>query len=171
MKPWLLAGRNAKVGADGKRYNTVPFRHGTPGSRGTHAQPMGSAFSKAGRMSAAEAKKLGKRVYDRAKKLEGSRTSPGGKTRWGERLKAGHAPKLKDHHVTDIYAGMVKMQKFYAKATQSQYMTFRRVSENSKPEAWIHPGIEGVHIFDKIAERIPKIASFLIQQAVAGASS
>ena len=41
---------------------------------------------------------------------------------------------------TSIFAGLVKIQD--SVTGQNTYMTFRRVSDKSDPNAWIHPGIE-----------------------------
>mgnify|MGYP001581022848 FL=1 len=66
-------------------------------------------------------------------------------------------------HKSNIYEGMVKIQKTYEKATQSKYMTFRRVSDLSDPMAWIHPGFNAKNFaesainqtdFDFIAEQV-----------------
>ena len=53
-------------------------------------------------------------------------------------------------HKTNKYNGMVRIVKSYQKATQSQYMTFRRVSDRSDPLSWWHPGYAGVHAAEKI---------------------
>ncbi|OGD36836.1 hypothetical protein A2V94_07040 [Candidatus Atribacteria bacterium RBG_16_35_8] len=140
--------RNKKGGF----YRYIPFRHTIPGSKKTIGQAMGSAYAnKMGvlnrgvlnRVILNRANKLGRLVYKKAKKLSKSTTEPykSGNI-WGDRLKAGYAPKLKPHHKTDIYAGMVKMSKTYEKATQSQYMTFRTISTTVK-EGWYRKEIFG----------------------------
>lgn len=137
MKPFLLAGRNAKMTRGGIRYNTVPFRHGVPGVTGRNFPAMGSAYRR--QMGEEAAARLGKRVYKAAKKL-----GP------GERLPtpSGLAPKLRSIHTTDIYAGMIREE---GDARSVQYMTFRRVSDRSDPGKWIHPGFEGVKLFEDAA--------------------
>lgn len=182
MKPGLLAGRNAKTDKHGNRYNTVPFRHGTPGARGTSFQPMGRAYGPAressrsgGTLSLQEARKLGQYVYREAKRLAGTVTTIHlrnrklvEQSRWGGRLRPGTAPLLKAHHKTDIYAGMVRHEKLYERDTQAHYMTFRRVSEKSEKISWIHPGIEARRIFPDTAEYVGKFAGKIIGEAVAG---
>jgi len=174
MKTWMLAGRNAKVGKDGKRYNTVPFRHMGPGASGRDAPPMGSAHGPTpaapsrrvgGGMTAEDAARLGRRVLKAAKALSATTSHPDTGTTWGGRLEAGLAPILRPHHKTDIYAGMVRQEKTYRAATQNQYTTFRRISENSDPEAWVHPGIEGRHLFREAADYANVAASDLIGRA------
>jgi hypothetical protein len=172
MKPGLLKGRNAKdsKSAGGGRYNTVPFRHGTAKSTGHAGPPMGSAMAKAG-MSRSEAEMLGKRINKAAKKLEASTThATQNKTMWGQRLarRTGGVSKLKPHHKTDIYAGMVRMTKTYKKKTQSKYMTFRRVSTNSPGASWMHPGFTGKLFFPKAAKRAQHHARLIFSGAVRG---
>lgn len=154
MKPFLLAGRNAKVGADGSRYNVVPFRHMTPGTSGRHAPAMGSQFTKS--LGPKKAEQLGKVVHGHAKKLRG-----------GRRLQSGLAPILKPHHRTDIYSGMIKERFKHASGKKStQYKTYRMVSDNSDPAAWIHPGIEPHHFFKDASDYINRVAPAVFQHAV-----
>jgi hypothetical protein len=170
MKPFLLNGRNAKIGKDGVRYNIVPFRHGSPGTTGRNFQAMGSGYrqrqvgvggmSRTGHLSANQAIALGARVYKAAKQLKP-----------GERLPAGTggAGLLKPHHKTDIYAGMQRDRANYGGgATQSKYSTFRAVSDNSDPAAWIHLWIEPRKFFEKAARYADQVANFAIAQAIAG---
>ncbi len=175
MKPALLAGPNAKTGEHG-RYNTVPFRHGTPGTSGRNFPAMGSQFMPGFRMgpsgviqtgtSKDHARKLGKAVHRAAKALAGTVSHPGKGVSYGERLKAGMAPLLRPHHKTDVFAGMIREEKTYKKTTQSQYITFRRVSENSDPGAWIHPGIEAHRLFPEAGKYVGRVAGHLFQQAL-----
>lgn len=44
-------------------------------------------------------------------------------------------------HKSSIYEGLQKVTSAYGKTTQNTYMTFRRVSENSDPNSWIHKGM------------------------------
>lgn len=178
MKVWLLAGPNAKETKKGVRYNTVPFRHGAPGGTERHFPTMGSAYefhivgtgneALRGIMDTARAVKLGQRVYAEASKLTATTSHSKTGTKWGDRLEEGLAPLLRSHHKTDIYAGMVRETKVYRKKEQPQYKTFRRVSDNSDPAAWIHPGIEARHLFQDGAEYMQKAAAHIFQSALRG---
>jgi len=157
----------APFGKKGKRraaaghfYRAVPFRHTTPGSKDsprgkTIGQEMGSAYS--GHEAVADAKKLGKEIYGWAKKLSPSRSAPGGGTVYGGRLKAGHAPKLRAHHKTDIYAGMIKEKKVYEKADQSQYFTFRTISE-AVTIGWMRGPIPARNYAQKVSQFVKELA-------------
>jgi hypothetical protein len=43
-------------------------------------------------------------------------------------------------HKSNIYSGITKKVAAYGQTTQSKYMSFRRVSDLSDPDAFIHPG-------------------------------
>lgn len=135
-------------------YRAIPFRHATPGTTGAVGAAMGTQYE--GHEAVADAKALGKKIYRRAKKLEGTTSEPFGKTSYGGRLPAGLAPKLRPHHQTDIYAGMIRERKTYAKSTQSQYMTFRTISTGSP--GWLRPKTTGRFFSLKVSEYVQKLA-------------
>ena len=167
MKPGLLAGPNAKMGKTG-RYNTVPFRHGTPGSTGKRVgAPMPITHTTAkGRPASI--------VYTEAKRLRPSVEGPAGKTVWGGRtgdfdglgvrtqlpVKKGRPGAYT--WKTSPFASMTKVAKTYAKATQNQYVTFRRVSENSDPNSWWHPGFKPRNLVNRVRDYINDIVKRLI---------
>lgn len=146
MREWMLKGPRAKQGRRGK-YLVVPFGHGTPGTSGRNVGPT---------MPIA--------VYDAAKKLAPTLSRPGGGARYGGRLNQ-RTPGISDEvrnllqakarpwHATSLYAGMIRSEKTYKRATQtSGYKTFRTISENVTRgardargralEHWFHPGIK-----------------------------
>ena len=151
--------RGAHRTADGHKYRSIPFRHATPGSAGRVGSPMGQPYQ--GHPEVANAAKLGKTIYQAAKGLGETTSAPGQGVRYGERLKAGLAPKLKAHHATDIYAGMVKSSKEYAKATQTGgYTTFRTISTR-KRIGWIIPADSpgyGRHLLDDVQTHVARLA-------------
>lgn len=122
-------------------YLTIPFRHATPGSIGEN-----SAFSDV----------MPQEVYDEMKNKSS-----------GESLKKSEIPSPFDipssrkqivlptriipeyQHKSSIYAGMVKKTAAYGSTTQNTYVTFRRVSENSDQQAWIHKGFEAKDFMNK----------------------
>jgi hypothetical protein len=101
--------------------------------------------------------KLGKEVYGAAKGLEATRSRPGLGAKYGGRLEAGMAPKLRDHHKTDIYAGMIREEKTYEAATQSQYVTFRTISTRVTT-GWIRGPIAARNYAEKVADFVVRIA-------------
>lgn len=83
--------------------------------------------------------------------------------KWGGRLPAGLAPKLKDHHKTDIYAGMVKFDTSTPHAKSSAYMTFRVMSDKSS--GWIVPAKPGLYLAKNVADKLQP----LLEAAIGGA--
>lgn len=150
-------GQKGKMRAkDGSFYRAIPFKHQTPGTAGLGGgAPMGTSY--AAHPLVQDAAKLGKMIHGEAKKLAPS--TNGG---WGGRLPPGLAPKLKNAHATDIYAGMVRLEKSYGSATQSSYATFRMIS--SKPDGkWIHPGLEAADISSDVDRYIRGIADAALE--------
>jgi hypothetical protein len=140
---------------DGGFFRAIPFRHATPGTKGAVGPAMGDPYR--GHDAVADSKKLGTEVYAQAKELLPTRTDPyTGKTQQGERLPAGLAPLLKPHHATDIYAGMIREEKTYERATQSQYVTFRTISTGSP--GWVRPATPGAHYAEQVAQFVARIA-------------
>lgn len=158
--------RRLKVSKEGYLYVSIPFRHMGPNASGRNGQAAGSQYTEAtlrtdsrafrGDLDAQAARTMGRAVMRDAKKLTPTLSAVGGgKVQYGGRLAAGAggADLLRARHVTDIFAGMVREEKTYEKATQSQFTTFRTISNN--PESfredeggknWTHPGITARHL-------------------------
>ena len=132
MKAMLLTSSKTKVTTKGKRYLTIPIRHGTPGN---------GALSRA----------MPQQVYQAASGLRPSSIT--GRNLWGDALPAGLVPKRKPSHRSDPYAGMVRMNTSTASAKSSVYLTFRTMSENSPASSWILPAKPGQNVARGIAEQ------------------
>lgn len=182
LRDTLLGPRSRlrHVAADGSAYGRVPFRHAGPGGAGLHGQPMGRQYGPTaehsrglgGLMSAEQARSMGENIYRAAKALDQTTSFQGGKTlhgtAWGGRLPAGLAPKLAEHHVTDIFAGMVRVRHTYQKATQTQYMTWRTISERIT-RGWYHPGITARNLAERVRDHVEDRLPKIIRAAVSGA--
>lgn len=168
MKPGLLAGPNAKTTKSGAKYNTVPFRHGTPGTTGKR---VGAPMPITGKTAKGKPTSL---IYNAGKRLKISSEKPGGGTAWGGRTGnfGGYGMRtmlpVKDGRPgayawkSSPYAGMVKVAKTYNTKTQHQYVTFRRVSENSDPNAWWHPGIKARKLVNTVHAYITETVKRII---------
>lgn len=143
----------------GQKYLIIPFRHNTPG------------FT-------AHAKDMPPHIYQQAKQLlpsrvvgQTTRTSGTGAQvpqlvyKWGGRLPQGLAPKMKPHHKTDIYAGMVKFNTSTPKAKSSAYTSFRTMGEWS--DGWVVGPRPGLYLALATSEFAKKALSEAIGQAVA----
>ena len=157
------------VRKDGGYYRAIPFRHGTPRSGGAVGAPMGKPYG--GHDAIDDAKKLGRHIHETAKKLAASTSSPDGGMAYGGRLPEGLAPKLRPYHATDIYAGMVREEKTYKKATQNQYTTFRNIAVDGSGQPvgsspWIRPRTPGKFFVQKVNQFVQKIGPQAFQAYV-----
>lgn len=157
MKEGLLDGPNAKTGADGSRYNTVPYRAATPNAIGE---------------SEVFANKMPQEVYDVVKAKPATQTIAGGGKATvplsTKELPIGHnQPKIKQvpsisplpatwsgwyKHKAPIFQGLRRVTDPVTK--QNRYQTFRRVSDNSEPESWIHPGFDQKNLAEKALDNM-----------------
>ena len=159
MKPLLLASAKAKTGNNGKRFITVPFRHGVPGGSSNSNFPS-----------------MPKDIYKAAKALKSGGklpatalvNHPARHHTIARNLKTGKvlAAPISYPHKASIYAGMKKVEKQYDKASSSKYMTFRRVSENSDPHSWWHPGYRPHNIVKGVTDYCrPAVEKMLMEAA------
>jgi hypothetical protein len=160
-KPGTKGVRRSKKGY---LYRSIPFRRMGPNASGKNAAALGAAESGAGKRdtslafrgqrTAEEARLLGRAVAREAKKLAPTTGMPGSKVKYGGRLPKGTAgaTPLRPRHKTDLYEGIIREEKKYQTATQSQLMSFRMISTNpgsfredaagGAPQMnWMHPGI------------------------------
>lgn len=124
MKIGFSNSKRRKIKKDGGWYLTIPLRHSTPG-----AFMYGNAMPKD--------------IYGVAKKLgngESLHIKGQGDLSW-----TGYQRK----HNT--YDGLTRIVKSYNNTTQSQYYTFRRVSDKSDPLSWMHPSYVGAQIAGTLA--------------------
>lgn len=146
MKPVLLNGKKAKTGKNGKKYNTVPYSIGTP-------EALEENFSTI----------MPEAIYEAVKSkpqdipiVGGVRTQGLTKAEIPEQYrepikKMVFNPKSEAFeeytHKSSIYEGIVRQKSNVT--GQNSYMSFRRVSENSDPLAWIHPGFTAMNLAEK----------------------
>lgn len=126
MKEGFEKSSKRKVKKNGGWYLTIPFRFATPTSTATSAvfsSVMPSAVYQV-------AKQLGRNESLKVKTLPLQFQIPSTRP---------SVPKFGEYtHKSSIYEGMQKKQDDKGR---SQYTTFRRVSDLSDPNAWIHTGI------------------------------
>jgi hypothetical protein len=160
-------------------YNTIPMRHGTPGTTGRAFPTMmeqykpGSGASFGATLGVQERRRLADLLHSVAKQLSPTvRTQTSG-TLWGARLaektiESLGIGKLQPHHKSSPFAGMVREQSAYESAIQTQYMTWRTISTRQKT-GWMHPGIQARQLHLKVAEYLGKISEAVWNDAVGGA--
>lgn len=153
--------RRLKVSRAGYFYASIPFEHADPGASGRNAAPAGSQYTEAnlrqdsrafrGDLDQQAARTMGRAVMREARELAATRSAVGGgRVQYGGRLApgTGGAQVLRDRHVTDLFAGMIRQEKTYERATQNTFTTFRTISNNPDSmredqggKNWTHPGI------------------------------
>ena len=169
LKPYFLKSAKVKVSKSGKRYLTIPFRFSTPGSLGESEVFSG---------------KMPDEVYDIVRKKE---VGVNGKSQGITKDELSQLPSkfqviqtrkevqdsqgktlFKEYeHKSSIFQGI---QKQTDKVTgQSSYHSFRRVSELSDEDSFIHTGIQARHLMQKAKQtmNIPDEVSIQIDNELA----
>ena len=151
MKQGMLAGRKVKIGKNGGRYLTIPFRWATPGSVGdsdVFSGTMPTAVYNAVRQMPQNIPTAGGGMRTpglNVSQLETSLQKPG--TRKEIVDSAGKVLFKQYEHKTSLFQGIVQQRD--AATGQNRYFSFRRVSERSDQNAFIHPGIEQYNLIQK----------------------
>lgn len=141
MKPYFMKSKRIKISKKGKKYLTIPFRHGIPGTVTMPAMPENiyKEVKKKGR--------LGKSDYGiRSKIIRDKEKGELARYTWK----------------TGLYSNMVRK----GIKGHSQYLTFRVVSENSPAGSWWHPGIQAKHIAQRTAEEVAPEIEEIITKAI-----
>ncbi|MFA5634227.1 MAG: hypothetical protein WC973_03695 [Candidatus Dojkabacteria bacterium] len=127
-------------------YLTIPFRHGTPG-----------IVAESGIFSGI----MPKQVYNVARKVLRNGSSLMDSQLPAEFQIKGIRPEVVNtitnqvfkayQHKSSIYQGMVKSNKEH----HGQYVTFRRVSDQSDPDSWVHSGFTAYNLMGKSLDNFP----------------
>ena len=120
-------------------YLTIPFRHATPGALG-ESQAFSGVMPK-------DIHKLARELSE-GEYIKKAMLPPSYTQNLGSRPKVtGHNGVVYEtyHHKHSIYEGIQKSQK----VNHSGYVSFRRVSDNSDKNSWIHTGIQAHNFLDK----------------------
>ncbi len=127
MKDYFRNSSKKKIGKGGNWYLTIPLRFATPNSKGI----IGT--------------KMPRSVYEAIKQAHVLK-----KNNIPSKYKEPTQGKLYLHKHS-IYEGMTKSK---LPSGVSAYNTFRRVSANSDPLSWIHPGFKAGNFIDRAVEMI-----------------
>lgn len=169
--------KGVRTSKDGHRYRRVMFRHGTQGGAGAGyaGEDIGTAERRvlgwteqqaAARSAFVQTFAKGLRPYHGRGKYGASPKGTKGAPKW---LEAGLVSKLRDRHVTDIYAGMRRM----GKKSGGGYRTFRTISSN--PAAmrsdsgglnWHHPGIRPRRLVPKVRQYVQTILPHVLRAVI-----
>lgn len=189
LKSALLMSMRARTARGGTRYMFVPFRHATesdatgigygagprahlPGFRGGNVLPPGiiSWFKRqeggpGGRKSA---------IVDQGRRINDARTAaiPSFRYQWGARYPGGalqgERSKVSSAGNYTWKAGLYQgMTHFGAQRApqHGEYMTFRTVSENSDPSAWMRPAVAPLRVREQLVESLRPTLCAVVTEA------
>lgn len=152
LKRMLSTSAKTRISHAGKRYLIIPFRHNTPGNT-AHARAMPTEiYKKVGHKDFKKTTVTSSKYMHVGCTIDGSASLIVGKRAYayGNRLESGLAPKMKPHHATDIYAGMLRFDTSTGKKKSSAYLTFRVMSE-TQTNKWIVAAKPGQYIARQLA--------------------
>lgn len=142
LKVGFSTSAKRKIKKDGGWYLIIPFRHAT---------------SKNVVNSSQFASILSRSLYDKARKTDKPLTkkdlSPKDRIPGLRKEINYQGIKIPEYmHKAPQYQGLIKVK--IPGSSGSQYFTFRKVSDKSDPNSWIHPGMKGKKILDKLVDSI-----------------
>lgn len=166
LKRMLNTSLKVRQSKNGTRYLYIPFRHNNPSASKGMPEHI---YAQAKNLAASTIIGMGKRksgLDAMDVKTKSYLTVPQAKYNWGERLPSGLAQKMKPHHKTDIYAGMVRFDTTTPNSSKksSAYLTFRTMSEKSS--GWIIPAQEGQYLVRKVVSEMQPKATLAFKMAI-----
>lgn len=134
MKNGFENSPKKKIGKNGKWYLTIPYRH----SINSNVTPKSNMPTS---------------VYEKAKQLKGTEYLSESLVRT-----LGYSPQTSFtgyQWKNSKYDGMQHIVKTYNSGKSiGQYITFRRVGENTDEKAWQHPGYKGIKALPKVEKAV-----------------
>ncbi|MGL4458167.1 MAG: hypothetical protein ACRCUB_07185, partial [Plesiomonas shigelloides] len=165
----LNTSRKVRTNSKGVRFLYIPFRHNTPGNDALANAMPPDIYAMAKNLEESLVVGQTTRVSGLGAmdiKSKQFLTTPQNIYKWGGKLPAGLAPKLKSHHASDPYAGMVRFNTSTpGGAKSSSYLTFRTMSEKSK--GWIVPPQPGQKIAQGVVTDMQPKAQMAFSKAIA----
>ena len=129
IKEGMSKSGKRKFKADGGWYMTIPFRHAT-------SEAVAESFSSKMPVSVEQLVKTSSKPL-RLKDLPGNY----------QKISTSHAGYK---HKAAIYEGLHRRDiSSTKKENRGDYYTFRRISDNSEDNSWMHPGFQALKLMDK----------------------
>ena len=168
LKRYLDTSAKTRRSAKGNRYLIIPFRHSTPGSDG-HAPAMPTdVYEVARELTPSRVTGSGRRasgLMASDPKTRGPLTVNQNQYKWGGRLPAGLAPKLRPGHKSDPFAGMYRFDTTTPGGRRySTFLTFRVLSERSS--GWVIPPQPGLNIAQQVVQQMQPLAEKVFREAM-----
>jgi hypothetical protein len=162
VRPGWLGGAKAKTAADGSKYVVIPFRHSTGDS---------ARMAYTGKAAAVDPNlkdQLRKAVRDYG--LDRMVRTASGKVVEGA---VSRIPNKAPVH--SYLKGMVRTQKGMDGTTKtglqkgsSTLTTFRVMSEKSRPDSWIHPGLDAANLLPEVESWVDNQLGNIIETVLSG---
>jgi len=161
LKLEMLNSSSAKQGKSGK-YVDVPFKHVM--SRGPKQSHGVTAAVKSKVQTVVRAERSQARLEGREQRspLRVTGSMPGGtnvQQRYGKRGKAEPWLTMVSHK-TSIFSNMIRTKV----GKSGKYSTIRRISENSDPQSWWHPGFKGINALKDIKTDLRNVMRQMYKQ-------
>lgn len=162
IKAHMLKG-NTK--GSGTPYVDVPFRHGAAETT-AHFQGMPkdvkTAMDSAVKKRQAELRSAGASQRDIATATARLAQITPGRT-FSRKLRFGTSSiDTTVQHKRGIYDDMIRTAKWKKSRAESTYHTIRRISAESAPTSWWHPGYKGAKLFKKIRAEVERTARHIL---------
>lgn len=178
MKKVLQTSHKVREGKDGKKYLIIPFRWGTPSTTVVGAY-VGREIPRPVYSFMLRRSPDGDRLF-RESSVTGTFTEPSvldGITpvtrrtySWGDSLTPQDIRELGLDPDSKPGRHMVGMYRFNDPEDpankHAQHITFRVMSENSKPGSWVRPAMPGYHVAENIKRMLDAIAPSYLQTAL-----
>lgn len=133
---------------DGGWYLTIPFRFAT-------AEALGESAIFSNKMP----KPIEKLVKTMKSPLKFEDLPPGFN-------KIGQNKTSEYKHKFNIYEGLQRIESGSGQEKRGVYMTFRRVSDKSDPDSWIHPGFQALRLMEQASDKVDigQLVDFSVDQ-------
>jgi hypothetical protein len=159
MKKELLQSKAAKQGKNG-RYVDIPFRH-MVGSQNSGVPPGIKSRVQAAVRAEQAAAKSQRRAERNPLRVTGKMA--GGTNQQQRFDRKGKTRKVSVDHKTSIYSSMMRTKA----GGSAQYSTIRRISANSDPQSWWHPGFRGIRALKRIEPELRATMRQMCKQELA----
>lgn len=142
MKTDLLSSSGAKQGKNGK-YIDIPFSHKTS-SMPSNVKARAQAAARTETRKAKEENRAERNPLRVTGKM------PGGTNVQQRFNKRGGTKQVEVQHKTSIFSSMLRTKL----GKSASFSTIRRISSNSDPQSWHHPGYKGLHALKRIKSEL-----------------
>lgn len=161
-RPGWLGSPKAKIAADGHRYIRIPMRHSTT----SDSNMAYTGKAKAQNMKQELKKTVKAYGLDRMIRMATGNVQTG---------RVASVPR----NAPDVHRflqGLTRVQEAFNSTTASgkqrgaaSLMTWRILSEKSAEDAWIHPGLPGVHLLEEVSRWTDRELDRIIEQVMGAA--